>query len=264
MDIEFKPIVTGGIAKQIANSIRDAVLDGRLKVNDRLPTEEELAERFGVSRPTIREALKRLAAQNLVRSSRGPTGGTFITKPSENEIRATFTNITAMLVGLGDMSFEDLLEVRLELECACCRMAAERRRSEDLEAMRAELLVQRDPAVDDVTFCRSDLRFHESLVDATQNLLMRLVAVSVLESLQAVSNMVSYPFRDRAMISSQHEKILEALVQRDGEAAQRAVREQIKYLAGTYAQALSWRETRTTRQGPRDEPDTSDIARLPV
>ena len=72
MGINYQGIVTQGLAKQISEKIRDAILEGRLQVHERLPTEEELAARFNVSRPTIREALKRLAAQNLVRSRRGP------------------------------------------------------------------------------------------------------------------------------------------------------------------------------------------------
>ena len=75
MAIEYDGLVTEGLAKQISEKIRDAILDGRLAVDARLPTEEELAARFSVSRPTIREALKRLAAQNLIRSRRGPKIG---------------------------------------------------------------------------------------------------------------------------------------------------------------------------------------------
>jgi DNA-binding FadR family transcriptional regulator len=67
MPIDYQPLESQSLAKQIADNIRDAILEGRLRADDRLPTEMELAERFGVSRPTIREALKRLVAQTLVR-----------------------------------------------------------------------------------------------------------------------------------------------------------------------------------------------------
>lgn len=82
MSIEYQKVVRTGLAKQVADEIRDAILSGRLQIDERLPTEEELARRFGISRPTIREALKRLAAQNLIRSQRGPTGGTFVRRPN--------------------------------------------------------------------------------------------------------------------------------------------------------------------------------------
>ena len=79
MAIDYQGLVTQGLARQIAEKLREAILEGRLHVNERLPTEYELAARFNVSRPTIREALKRLAAQNLIRSRRGPAG-----RPSRN------------------------------------------------------------------------------------------------------------------------------------------------------------------------------------
>ncbi|RMD91894.1 MAG: GntR family transcriptional regulator, partial [Alphaproteobacteria bacterium] len=59
------------LSAQIARAIRAAIMDGSLKVDERLPSEQELAESFGVSRPTVREALKRLAAQSLIRTQRG-------------------------------------------------------------------------------------------------------------------------------------------------------------------------------------------------
>ena len=64
------------VAARIAAQLRDAIVAGDLASDERLPGEQELADRYGVSRPTVREALKRLAAQNLIRSRRGPTGGT--------------------------------------------------------------------------------------------------------------------------------------------------------------------------------------------
>ena len=63
------------MSKQIADAIRSAILQGKLVVDEQLPSEHELAKRYGVSRPTVREALKRLAAQNLVRTRPGSGGG---------------------------------------------------------------------------------------------------------------------------------------------------------------------------------------------
>lgn len=74
MEPSYGQIVTTSAASQIADQLQQAIMDGRLKVDERLPTEEELAAQFGVSRPTVREALKRLAARHLIRSRRGPTG----------------------------------------------------------------------------------------------------------------------------------------------------------------------------------------------
>ena len=69
------------LSAQIASKIRDLIVEGRLIVNERLPSEAELSEQFSVSRSTVREALKRLAAQSLIRTQRG-AGGAFVNKLS--------------------------------------------------------------------------------------------------------------------------------------------------------------------------------------
>ena len=126
MAIDYQGLVTQGLAKQISEKIREAILEGRVRVHERLPTEEELAAKFNVSRPTIREALKRLAAQNLIRSRRGPAGGTFVNQPSQEEARLTVANAARLLVSMGEFALNDIAEARQEIELICCRFAAMR------------------------------------------------------------------------------------------------------------------------------------------
>ncbi|MCP5452262.1 MAG: FadR family transcriptional regulator [Gammaproteobacteria bacterium] len=241
MAIKFEPLVTESLAKQIAENIREAIVKGSLKVDERLPTEEELAARFEVSRPTIREALKRLAAQHLIRSRRGPTGGTFVNRPSQDEIRLNLTNAMTLLVGMGEFNLADIAETRQGLETLCCRLAAERRTDAHLVALAVELDIQRDPALSDVDFCASDVRFHRVLADATDNALLKFIVLTVIDALQPVANMVVYQFRERQRLVSQHESILTALQARDADSAIAALNEQIADLGEKYAQACTSR-----------------------
>ena len=241
MAIKFEPLVTESLAKQIAENIREAIVKGSLKVDERLPTEEELAARFEVSRPTIREALKRLAAQHLIRSRRGPTGGTFVNRPSQDEIRLNLTNAMTLLVGMGEFNLADIAETRQGLETLCCRLAAERRTDAHLVALAVELDIQRDPALSDVDFSTSDVRFHRVLADATDNALLKFIVLTVIDALQPVANMVVYQFRERQRLVSQHESILTALQARDADSAIAALNEQIADLGEKYAQACTSR-----------------------
>ena len=75
----------GDLSVQIAQKLRNAIVEGTLLVDERLPSEKELCDRFSVSRPTVREALKRLAAQNLIRTQRGASGGAFVNRISYND-----------------------------------------------------------------------------------------------------------------------------------------------------------------------------------
>lgn len=231
MPIEYAGLVTEGIAKQISEKIRDAILDGRLAVDERLPTEDELAARFGVSRPTIREALKRLAAQNLIRSRRGPTGGTFVSRPTRDEARASVATGAALLVSMGEFRLDDILEGRSVLESAACRLAASRRTDADLDRLRVEVTRLDDPALADVDFCAADVRFHRHLVGAAHNPALDYAAASLIDSLQPVLNLLVFRVRDRREVVCTLDRLVGALADRDGAGAVVALEDYLVTLA---------------------------------
>lgn len=236
MAIKYQPLVTQSLAKQIAENIRASILDGRLQVDERLPTEEELAAQFSVSRPTIREALKRLAAQNLVRSRRGPTGGTFITRPTDSELRTTLTNATTLMVTLGEFDINAITEARREMEKLCLKLAIERRSEQHLELMRKELASQQQPISDEL-FCASDIRFHRAIVDATGNPVLKFNMVTVIEALQPLMNMIANRYRDREVIVGHHQQLLRALTEQNLELACTSIDQLLDYLTIQYQQA---------------------------
>lgn len=242
--MEFESVVTEGAARQIAESIREAIMSGRLRVDDRLPTEEELATRFKVSKPTIREALKRLAAQNLIRSQRGPAGGRFVSRPSQEQLVRTMANATRLMISIGEFDFDNIAEARQELGLVCCQLAANRRTESDLATMKTELAIQKDPSISDQDFCASDVRFHHALAQATQNPVLQFVMASVAETLQPIANMVVYKFRERQSIVAQHERLFEAIRLRKASAAAKVYAEQMSYLRDMYSRAREWRERR--------------------
>jgi GntR family transcriptional repressor for pyruvate dehydrogenase complex len=247
--ITYSGLVTDGLAKQIAEKIRVAIIEGRLKVDERLPTEAELAVRFSVSRPTIREALKRLAAQNLIRSRRGASGGTYVTRPSQAEAAQELANATALLTSMGEFDLVSIAEARQELGIVCCRIASERREEADLLVMREELTKQRDASLSDVEFCASDVRFHHAIAQATQNPVLRLVMAGVIEAFQPAANLVGYRFRERRTFVVQHERLYDAIARRDAGAAAVVVVEQMNYLRSIYRRAQEWRTRREAVAG---------------
>lgn len=244
MPVEFETVVTTSAAKQIADTLRAAIMDGRLRVDERLPTEEELAQRFKVSRPTVREALKRLAAQHLIRSRRGPTGGNFVASPAPADAALSLANATTLMVVVGDIQLDDMATARLELEGACCRLATVARTDAHLDRMRRELAHQRDVALSDEEFCASDVRFHRALVDAAGNALLSFLMHAVVEALQPVSNMVIFRVRERRAIVIFHERILQALESRDADAGMAALGDLVAYTRDRYREALDRRAER--------------------
>lgn len=232
--IAFEPIHQQSLSRQIADQIRQAIVDGSLEADDRLPTEEELAVRFNVSRPTIREALKRLAAQNLVRSKRGPSGGTFVNRPSVKELSESLAGATTLLVGLESFSLDEITQTRLSLETLCCRLAAEHRTDSDLDNLQKELTIQSNPDLTAEELCASDVRFHRAITDATSNRMISFIMYAVIEALQPVANMVAHRFREREIIYRQHQKIFEAISAKNAELAEHFMKEQILYLSDLY------------------------------
>ena len=248
MPVKYEPVVTQSVSNQIAEQIQLSITDGTLKANDKLPTEEELARQFNVSRPTIREALKRLAAKSLIRSRRGPSGGTFVTAPSSEEASEFLKSTVALMVSLGVFDLSEIAESRHELELVCVRLAVERRTDAELDAMETEVQLQKNDALTDEEFCASDVRFHRALVNATQNTVLQFQMYTVIEALQPVANMVIFRFRKREEIIRQHERILGAIRDRDLASAENAIEEQLSYLRGIFAQAQAWWLERNAEQ----------------
>jgi len=242
MGIDYKPLKTESLPKQISRQIRQAILDGQLQVDERLPGDEALSERYNVSRPTIREALKRLAAQNLIRSKRGPAGGNFVKSPNQKELRESLTTAAMLGVGMGEFELTDIAQARRELELVCCRLAAQNQDRQQLSIMTEELEIQDKGQLTDEAFCASDVRFHRALVDASNNRMLQLIMVTVIEALQPVMNMAVFRFRQRDLVVDQHRRLLNALKGGDAERACAVLREQMDCLAEQFSAAQRWRE----------------------
>ena len=216
--MQLDPSSTADLSAQIANAIRDAIISGQLIVDQRLPSEAELSETFNVSRPTVREALKRLAAQSLIRTQRGATGGAFVNRLSFEEAYSQQITTSTLLLSMNAVSFETALEARYALERACAPLAAERRTPDQLAAMRAEIHRQSQPGLTDEAVCATDVAFHRALVDAAENPVISYQLAGAVEAMQPLMNMITFTARDRARIVALHSTIADALEQMDAQA----------------------------------------------
>ncbi len=240
--MEFNPVNQQNLPQQIAEQIRTAIAKGTLNAGDRLPTEEELARRYQVSRPTIREALKRLAAQHLIHSKRGPSGGTFISRPNIDELGEAFSSSTRLLVSLDSFSVDEIIQCRLELEQLCARLAANARSESDLERLEQALARQCETLEQPYNFCAADVAFHRALADASGNRLLSLLMYGVIEALQPSSNMIVFRYPQRELIVEQHRRLLNALQQRDADAALSSIADQVSTLSAQLDRAQrEWR-----------------------
>ncbi|MCA0872166.1 FadR family transcriptional regulator [Seohaeicola saemankumensis] len=232
--MKIDPNSSADLSAQIAQAIRDAIVDGKLIVDERLPSEAEMADQFNVSRPTVREALKRLAAQSLIRTQRGATGGAFVNRLSFPDAYAQQITTSTLLLSMNAVSFDTACEARYALERACAPLSAQRRTADHLATMRAEIHRQQQPGLTDEAFCDSDVAFHRALVDGAQNPVLSYQLAGAVEGMQPLMNMITFTARSRNQIVSLHTAIADALERRDAP----AVDDTLKELSG-YTQSLA-------------------------
>lgn len=217
----FTEIARRPAYEQVADQLREAILDGTLAVGEVLPSERELCERFGVARTTVREALRALQAQGLVVSA-GPTAPLRVVsaeRVSSGAARDAFTH----LLRLGRVPLGDLVELRCALEGTAVASAAARRPAPDLAAVRAELAVQADALADIAAFEASDVRFHLALSAACGNEAVHLVMLAVRDSVagylgEALSRLPA-PAEAMARLWEEHRALADAVAAGDPERA---------------------------------------------
>src|SRR5262245_62845334 len=131
----------GDASEQIALEIRRYLVTSGLRPGDRIGTESELANEFGVSRPTLREALRLLASSHLIRASRGPGGGVFVASTQNEGIGRNLSESIATMFETESISLVELVEARIQLEVPLAGLAASNVTDEtvaELEAAIAE------------------------------------------------------------------------------------------------------------------------------
>ena len=226
---------------QIAEDIKAAIVSGRLIVDERLPSEAELSAHFNVSRPTVREALKRLAAQNLIRTRRGASGGAFVNRLRYEDAYSQQITTSTLLLSMNEIRFETACEARFALERACVRLSTERRTEDHLATMRAETHRQSQPGLSDEAFCASDVAFHRALVDGAGNPILSFQLAGAIEAIEPLMNMLTFTQRDRDVIVSLHTKIADALEARSTEQVKSTLVELSDYTLELFNQAARQR-----------------------
>ncbi|MGB8649682.1 MAG: GntR family transcriptional regulator [Mycobacteriales bacterium] len=223
----FSPVSRTPLSLLVSRQLRDAIVSGELSVGTLLPSEKELADRFGVSRSTIREALRILQALGLLTG--GDTVSTARPRVSATQTVAAVSDVLESAVRLSQIPLGDLVELRLVLEGAALESPVTV--PARLEEARAALEVMQRPGVDVVTFHDADVRFHTSLAGAGGNSAFTLVMGVLREAIgghlvEALSALPK-PVPTLRRLCSEHAAILQAVEDGDGPLAARLVREHI-------------------------------------
>jgi GntR family transcriptional repressor for pyruvate dehydrogenase complex len=217
--------------QQLADDLRAEITSGRLQPGERLPPEPELCVKIGVSRSTVREALRLLASQHLIVTTRGVTGGSFVAHPDAEQLADSLSTGFALLTHSAAVGLADLLELRRALEVPAAGLAAVRRDESHLTELRGALF---DPGIDDFeTMLAAHSAFHRAVAKATGNPLFELVGRPIYQAAYGEEVIGALPEGYWIRIDADHRAILDCLAAQDAEGATRAAAEHLDYIART-------------------------------
>jgi GntR family transcriptional repressor for pyruvate dehydrogenase complex len=224
--------------EQVADQLRGLIVGGALHPGDRLPNETVLAKEFGVSRATVREALRILSAQRLIVTAKGAGGGTYVSSPGFDFISEFLQANISLLTEMNHISLQELLEAREHLEVFAARMAAERRSEEELALLRESVPTAETQLGKSERF-EFNIGFHSLLMKVSGNGLLYVSALPVFSVLQTNLARGALTAEWHVDVSHQHGEIAEAIADRDGEAAATLMKDHLAFLRPSYERV--WR-----------------------
>ena len=217
----FRSAIQEKRSMHIVNQVRQAILSGKLQPGHRLPSEKELLLQFGVSKHTLREALRALESMGFIEIKQGAGGGPVICEIDMENTR----NMIASFLYFKNVSVPHLCEVRKIFEPYLARLAAERCTPEDIEKLKSMTDVYRKSLKRKKPVIRDEVNFHVVLADASGNPVMALILDFVNNLLKDLKARLKPGLEFSEKVLAAHESILEAIEARDGqEAADRMYR----------------------------------------
>ncbi|MGH3090555.1 MAG: FadR/GntR family transcriptional regulator, partial [Rubrobacteraceae bacterium] len=236
-EMAFKPAPVRRAREQVVVQLREAILSGTFASGDRLPSELELAESFGVSRTTIREALGGLASAGMIRKVPGAHGGSFVRVVNHESLGLSLGESIENTLKFGSIDFEEINHVRRLLEVPSARSAALRRTEADIETLRGIIDRQKTTTLDDPELAILDSSFHTTIAEASRNRVLASFVFALHSVIRQVLFLDVSPEVGKASVQ-QHIAIARGIINGDEAAAAKAMTEHLDYLD----QLQVWRE----------------------
>lgn len=231
--LAFQPVSSRRTFEEIVQQIRDAIMAGRLTVGSRLPSERAMTEIFGVSRASLREAIRALEALGVLvaKPGSGPKSGYIIASAQDGQF-ANLLQLQAVLLGI---PLWDLLEVRETVEAMTIRLACERAGDDDCAELQS-IIERMHEALAPEAFLECDTEFHVAIARCSGN----VAAPLIMEGLRgAIAHQMLEAFKlvedwptERAMLVRDHRKILKVIESGDLKRAAQVIHD---HLHGFYS-----------------------------
>lgn len=240
------------LADTIVEQLEAMILEGALSPGQRLPAERVLAEQFGVSRPSLREAIQKLAAKGLLISRQG--GGNYVSE----SLGSSFSDpLLALLEGRPEAQ-RDLLEFRHTLEADCAYYAALRATEVDQQHLRSAYETLQSCYAPASKASRAeegaaDARFHLAIAEASHNMILLHTIRGLFDLLKRnvvtnIGGMYELRPETRQMLMQQHQELFEAIIERRADDARACASRHIGYVQTVLAERREEQQRRARAQ----------------
>ena len=228
-EIKFSPIVVPKTSDVLAGELRQRILGGTLAPGAALPAERDLVTQTGLSRGSVREALRILEAEGLVSTRPGRQGGSVARKPGDESLAKY---ISLFVHGRG-ISLLSLLQTREAVEPSIAALAAQNRTEEELHELVTISERLEAAYADTPLYLAENVNWHCAIAAASHNDLLRAIMVAISSMVYKASAIENFATADvRKVVIKAHRRILDAIVAKDAEAAGRRM---VRHLAALTA-----------------------------
>jgi DNA-binding FadR family transcriptional regulator len=237
--VTLTPVDVPKASDVLARQLRERILSGELVEGTALPAERELVKQTQMSRATVREALRILEVQNLVRVRAGRAGGAFVQRPTTKSMASS---VTLMIRGQ-QIKLADLMETREALEPFCAELAARKHTDDDLAVLDQANKDIADPDADLSAFLQANLDWHVGVAMAGHNELLIGFMTALSHAIYTgTENAAFVDDNVRAVTTRAHRSVTAAIRSRDADTAGRRMRRHVHSYAKA-ALAMDERES---------------------
>jgi GntR family transcriptional repressor for pyruvate dehydrogenase complex len=236
--VQLSPIDVPKASDVLVHDLRERILRGEFAEGTALPPERELVVQTRMSRTTVREALRILEVQGLVRIRAGRAGGAFVQRPGNESV----TSSLSLLIRGRQLRLAAVHETREAIEPVCAQLAAEHRTDADLAALKAANAPIADPNSSLADFLQANVDWHVAVATATHNELIAAFMTALSRAIYTSTENEGFIDAEvRKVTARAHNSITQAIEKRDAEAAVRRMSRHVH----SYAAAVAKVDKRT-------------------
>lgn len=219
--MNYKKVATPRLAEQVKTQLKQSIFEGHYSPGERMPSEHEMVNMFGVSRIIVREAIRDLERSGFVEIKRGPKGGAFVKRIKHDAI----TEIVRDILSMGHGRVSDIMEVRLQVEPMVAALAAKRATAEDIAML--EKYMEYEPEMPSEEYTRWNVKFHRLVAKCSHNQMYEILINILMDFTQDLISLLKEKekvIHDR----TSHPQILEFLKKGDASGTEKLFREHLE------------------------------------